>query len=98
MANSQKHTWTFEEDLYCCETCIQRFVVERSTMTIPELLTELSIHCPDISVRSLRMKISNIKQLLEENELENTLPIKPLGNYSQQNKRAFDIARTNLGI
>lgn len=92
----QKHRWTFQEDQECCETCVQQFVVNKSNLSANELIKDLSDKLPEIPETSLRMKISNIKQLLEEHGIDNTLNIKPLAKYSKQNERAMNIALSKL--
>lgn len=92
----EKHKWTLQEDLECCETCIQQFVVNKTNLSMNELINDLSRKLPDISENSLRMKVQNIKQLLEEHGINNTLNTKPLGNYSKQNERAMSLALSRL--
>lgn len=87
--SNKKHRWSLEEDTYCCETCVKYYVAEKSNMPVEVLVKELSEHFPNISTTSLRMKIQNIKQILEEEGIENSLHIGPLSNYSQQNKKAM---------
>lgn len=84
------HRWSLDEDRYCCEEVIRQYVMEKSQKPVSEFVEDLSAQLADISKNSLRMKVSNIKFLLDEAGIENTLEIKPLSNCSQQNRRAMN--------
>ena len=45
---------------------------------------------PEIKEGSIKMKITNIKQILVEMGIEDTLVAKPLKNYSKQNEKAME--------
>jgi hypothetical protein len=44
------------------------------------------------------MKIQNIKQILHEKGLKDTLKTAPLANYSQQNLKAMNVALEEMGL
>lgn len=50
----------------------------------------LSKELSEIKESSLKMKITNIKQILMDMGIEDSLTVKPLKSYSQQNKRAME--------
>lgn len=87
-----KHAWTLDEDLFCCKACVRYFVIEKNHIPINDLVQELATKLPNIPSSSIRMKVQNIKQLMEESGIDNTLDIKPLANYSKKNERAMKIA------
>jgi len=98
LLNKTKHKWLYEEDKLCCKVIVEEYVLKKSHKDLESVLDYLSDELPDIGRNSLRMKIQNIKQLLIENGIENTLRTKTLYSYSSQNKRAFDEVVRELGI
>lgn len=93
-----KHKWLYEEDKLCCKVIVEEYVLKKSNKDLESVLDNLSDKLPDIGRNSLRMKTQNIKQLLMENGIENTLRTKGLYSYSAQNKRAFDEVLNDLDI
>ena len=87
---SEKHRWSFEEDRYCCEKYIERYVVSNSDLSASDFVRELSSKLMEIKPTSLRMKVQNIKQILIEKQISDSLKISPSANYSKQNLVAMD--------
>lgn len=86
---SEKHRWTIAEDEYCCKKYVEEYVIKRSSMDMSSFVRLLNKALPEIKEGSIKMKITNIKQILQDMGIEDTLVAKPLKNYSQQNKRAM---------
>lgn len=83
-----KQIWTLEEDRICCEICVREFVKIKNDLTSEECLTLIQEH-EEISKRdrsSIRMRLQNIKSLLEEWEISNNLPLKSLTNAAKQTR------------
>ena len=93
-----KHTWQYKEDLYCCESYYEYFVVRKSRISIDEFVKELSIELPEIKTNSMKMKVQNIKQILMVLNIEDTLRCTGLANYSRQNFLAMEEAIKNNRI
>lgn len=87
MATSTKHKWTEKEDRIVIEEVFRTYVQNKNLLLF---IRELSKKLPNIPERSLRMKISNIKALLNKSETPNTLTIAPLSNSSKQCEDCFD--------
>lgn len=96
--NKPKHKWLYEEDKLCCKVVIEEYVLRKSNKNLEDVLETLSYKMPDIGRNSLRMKIQNIKQLLKEAGIDNTLNTKALYSYSAQNKRAFEDVIRESGL
>lgn len=90
MTNQGKHLWKYSEDKLCCKRYLEYFVLSKMNMSNSDFILVLQKELPNISIGSLRMKIQNIKQILLDNAILDTLNISPLANYSVQNKRAMD--------
>ena len=87
---SEKHRWTMAEDEHCCKRYVEEYVIRKSNMDMSSFARLLSKELPEIKENSIKMKITNIKQILIEMEIEDTLTAKPLKNYSKQNKLAME--------
>ncbi len=92
-----KHIWTYEEDLLCCRKYLEIVKSGSRGMGISEVAERISIFVPNVKMGSLRMKISNIKALSDDEGLSDGMAIAPLANYSQQNERAFKQALREIG-
>ena len=74
MARKRKtpvHRWTEEETEIICEEYIQNYLKNDNDMSVTEFIDELRKYSEldGISDRSLRMKVSNCKSLVEDLEL-----------------------------
>ena len=87
--STEKHRWTVEEDIFCCRSFFDRYVIQKSAMNLQQFAEQLHSAMPGISVGSLRMKTQNIQQLCIEYGITNSLAAHPLAQYSQQNRQAF---------
>lgn len=87
---AEKHRWTVAEDEYCCRRYVEEYVIGKSSMDMSSFVRLLGKELPKIKEGSIKMKITNIKQILIEMGIEDTLTAKPLKNYSQQNKKAME--------
>lgn len=93
-----KHRWALDEDLKCCRMYLEYFVLNKSSMDIGQFISLLEKELPNIQPNSLKMKVQNIKQILNEKGFKDTLETSPLSNYSQQNLRAMKVALAEMGL
>lgn len=92
--------WNIREDEVCCRVCVEKYVVEKRHIDI-ELCLEIIKKNPVISQRntkSIRMRIQNIKALLNEWKIENTLDISPLNHASSQTRRCLQRILKEFGV
>ena len=85
----KKTRWSYEEDEICCKLYIEKFIVDQSSMPIDEFVKLLSSKI-DRSAGTIRMKVQNIKQIIIEKGLVDSLRISPLAHYSPQNLTVFE--------
>lgn len=84
-----KHRWTYEENEYCVEEVFTNFVLNRE-YNFDSVVKKIFIHFDEeIKRSSIMMKLANIKYLLEQYNVSNTLMVKPLEHVSQDNIDAF---------
>lgn len=85
----KKHSWSYEEDRYCCQMFFEHYVINKKNTNINSFVEMINKNFPNIKYNSLKMKIQNIKQILFELNIQNTLECTPLINYSKQNFEAM---------
>ena len=95
---AEKHRWTMEEDVYCCRRYVEQYVIKKSSMEFLTFLKQLDNELEDVQQGSIRMKIQNIKQVLMELEVEDTLVVSPLKQYSKQNRKAMEEVLKEMNI
>ena len=94
-----KHHWTFEEDLYFCNKYLDFFVVQKSNMSLSDFCRLLlSSKLTEISFNSAKLKVQNIKGLLTEYNISDSLKTAPARNYSKQNAKAMEYALKERGL
>lgn len=98
--NNTRKAWAVEEDIACCNACIDNYVIERSGMERERFVDKVSA-MPQFAGRdksSVRMRIQNVKALLEEMEIENLLPLRPLANVARQTRETLKKLLQERGI
>lgn len=98
--NNTRKKWTIEEDIACCNACIDNYVTEQSCMERERFVDKVS-SMPQFAGRdksSVRMRIQNVKALLEEMHIENSLPIRPLANVAKQTRETLKNLLQERGI
>ena len=87
-----KHTWTLVEEQICCREVLLEYVKPsaRRPKPVKDFISFLHAKLPNIEAGSIRMKIQNIKSILEEYRIPNRLEISCLDNYSLLNLEAFN--------
>ena len=90
--------WTDEEELCCCIKYVEYYVVKKLKVNSGVVIEEIKCLFPERSTGSIRRKLQNIKQILLENNIEETCALKPLTNYSQNNKNVLRAVLKGAGI
>ncbi len=85
----KRKDWSYYEDEACCKFYIENFIVSQSDMSLQEAVRILSSKI-DRAKSSIRMKLQNIKQIVIEKGIVDSLNVSPLSNYSSQNLAAFE--------
>lgn len=83
--------WTIEFETKICKAVVKTYVIDKSRQSISNFLLCLNTYNNlEVPKSSIKMKISNIKAILEELNIDNTIPGGILSNYSRQNKRIVE--------
>ena len=78
--------WSENEDKLCCSTIISEYVIVLGAKDIEIVLIKDNEIFGGRDIGSIRMRFQNIKALLEEFNIKNTLPLKPLKNVAKQTR------------
>lgn len=86
--------WSSEENKACCKACVEKYVISNSAMDCEDFVDSVS-SLPEFQRTgrdkgSVRMKIQNIKALLDELHIKNSVPISPLSNASKQSRMVLE--------
>ncbi len=83
------HVWTWEEDLICARQYV-KFIVSRDPQkSEQEMIYNLSLRLKEISIHSIKMKISNLKAISEQFKFNDGVNVSSLSQYSRQSLRAY---------
>lgn len=94
-----KHRWTFEEDLTFCNKYLDFFVEQKSHMSLSDFCRLLlALEPSGICFNSAKMKVQNIKAILIELNISDSLKTAPAKNYSKQNLEAMKYALKQRGL
>ena len=94
-----KHRWTFEEDLIFCNKYLDFFVEQKSNVSLSDFSRlVLASVSTEISFNSAKMKVQNIKAILIELNISDSLKTAPAKNYSKQNLEARKYALKQRGL
>lgn len=80
--------WNKEEDEICCKAIVDEYVIAKRNTSVEDCIKQIHANA-DISERdisSIRMRIQNIKGILVELDISNTLDITPLANAAMQTR------------
>ncbi len=80
-------SWSKAEEYIFSFLCIKQYVVP--SLTVEEFLDFAQKSLPRLSKSSLKAKLSNVKHLLDSQKISNTIPLKPLRNFSKANEDAI---------
>lgn len=80
-----KKKWTKKEDEICCKIVIDIYVIEKKNTSIADCVKHIH-SCEGIEHEetSVKMRVQNIKALLEDMGIPNTLDISPLTHTGKQ--------------
>lgn len=85
----RRKDWSYYEDEICCKFYIENFIISQRDMSLSEAVRILSSKMTRAK-SSIRMKLQNIKQIVIEKGIFDSLDVSPLSNYSSQNLAAFE--------
>lgn len=97
---NERKPWTVEEDVCCCKVCIDLYVVQKEKVYIEECVEKIK-SCSEMNGRdkgSIRMRVQNIKALLKELKIQNTLDVRPLANAAKQTRDILEACLENANI
>lgn len=83
-----KKNWSKAEEYIFSFLCIKQYVIP--SLTVEEFLDFAHKSLPRVSKSSLKAKLSNVKHLLDLKKISNTIPLKPLKNFSKANEDAVN--------
>ena len=89
--------WSEEDTYELVSEVLKEYVVGKGTVAISDFVNSVLLS-KKYGKGSLRMKIQNIKQLMNENQIPNALNVLPLGSYSKMLKNQFKKACKDLNI
>lgn len=78
-----KHIWTYEEDRYICDLYRDMFIIKTNRFyTYNEMLNKIMAKFPYLNPGSVGMRVSNIKQVLKDLKIKDSLDRGALSNYA----------------
>ena len=94
--------WTEEEETICCKAVVKEYVYSKSSKDIELFLREIRKNAVFSERKrdsgSIKMRLQNIKAVLGEFGVENTLPLSELLNASSQTRQTLAQELQNAGI
>lgn len=92
--------WAVAEDEICCKMCVDLYVVRKEVIDIEKCVERIKDYSEmqERDKSSVRMRIQNIKALLEDLGIENTLDIRLLNNAAKQTRDVLEECLKNAGI
>ena len=90
-------SWTEEDTYKLIESVLKEYVLGKGVKTINDFINSISLS-NSYGNGSIRMKIQNIKQLINEKHIPNVLNVPPLNKYSKMLDIQFSKACKKLNI
>lgn len=93
--------WAMEEDRICCKAVIDEYILKLEDTDKNIFLKNLKRNHEEFSNReigAIRMRLQNIKAVLEKLHIKNTLPLSPLSNFSPQTEKILKEELSKSGI
>ncbi len=87
----QKEDWTKEEDEICCEIFVHDYVLGKDIVNVADCVASIMSN-PKMKkrgVKTIKMRLRNIKALLNEWGVSNTFPLSPLIDAAMQTRIAL---------
>ena len=91
--------WTEKEDEICCKAVVDTYVIGRKHIHVDECAN--MIHsCEGIEhdKNIVRMRLQNIKSLLEDMNIPNTLDVRPLSHAGKQTRACLVAYLKECGV
>ena len=83
--------WNKEEDEICCQISLEEYVIKKGQANIDDIANKIKAQAEikrERTLGAIKMRIQNEKAVLEELNIENTIPLGILKNYSKQTDAA----------
>lgn len=92
--------WSQDEDRLCCKKIISEYVNQAGSKDVETVLAEIknNVLFKGRDIGSIRMRFQNIKALLIELNIKNTLPLHPLKNVAKQTRTVLKEELKNVQI
>lgn len=93
--------WAMEEDRLCCKAVIDEYVLKLGNTDKNIFIKNLKRNHEEFSNReigAIRMRLQNIKAVLEKFHIKNTLLLSPLSNFSPQTEKVLREELNKSGI
>lgn len=79
----QRISWSFQENEIFCEEYVKIFVIGRSAMSASAFVNRIMPLLPKRDFSTLRKKVSNMKQVLADLGVDDSLDVSSLYSYSK---------------
>lgn len=79
----QRISWSFQENEIFCEEYVKIFVIGRSSMSASAFVNRIMPLLPKRDFSTLRKKVSNMKQVLADLGVDDSLDVSSLYSYSK---------------
>jgi hypothetical protein len=89
--------WTKKDNLEVCLAVLKEYAVKKKSTDVKQIIARLSAS-KKFGPDSVKMKIQNIKHLMDKAGISNTLNISALSKCSSDNRTAFEEACRKLNI
>lgn len=85
----QKNKWSEDEDKIICKICVDEYVLKKGSLDIESCLDKImsTKNFENHGRGSVRMRIQNIKAVLDDLKIPNTIPITALSNAATQTRK-----------
>lgn len=80
---NQRISWSFQENEIFCEEYVKNFVIGRSAMSASAFVNRIMPLLPKRDFSTLRKKVSNMKQVLADLGVDDSLDVSSLYSYSK---------------
>lgn len=92
-------SWTREEDEICCKAVVDEYVIGKKHIDVDDCVSRIC-SCKGIEHEKniVRMRLQNIKALLDEMGIPNTLDVKPLSHAGRQTRACLMSCLEKCGI
>ncbi len=88
--NNKKISWEYAEDFYCCWKYIEIFIDQKKKVSAKAVAEKIQAAVYNHNKTSIRDKLLNIKSIMQNKGVEDSLQETPLPHKSNNNIKAMD--------